>query len=310
MAPGFSAFGRNSSLVERSDLPLPSGVVSPGTAPVVTVTTAPRHPSNTVLIQMRRDGGPATFLRALPEGGPLQADQQRYTAALPILEEGHRIDYRVELIRAGQRLASLPPDGSWLAVTSDRALTSLVSATRPSELSATRPPESTSMPPPGTPCCCYETTFFATLTARLRPEIIGSNPEGYRINFYIQSGRVVGSRIDAVIRPDGGDWICVRPDGIARSDIRITLETANGALIFYRADGVCDLGSDGYARIAAGQFTGTHPYYPTPTFVTEHPDWKWLNRCQGFGIGRVVMEDLRVECDIYIPQVLDRRSDG
>jgi hypothetical protein len=36
----------------------------------------------------------------------------------------------------------------------------------------------------------------------------------------------------------------------------------------------------------------------------------WLNRCQGFGIGRVVMEDLRVECDIYLPQVLERCSDG
>ncbi|MGH3784668.1 MAG: DUF3237 domain-containing protein [Pseudonocardiaceae bacterium] len=302
MIQDFSPFGQTSSLFERGDLPLPSGVVSPGSAPIVAVTTAPRHPSNAVLVEMRRDGGPATFLRAMPEGAPFQADQQWYTAALPTLDEGHRINYRVELIRAGQRLAGLPADGSWLAVTGDRASTSVASAESPKESADTAPS--------GALRCASEMTFLATLTAKLRPEIIGSSPEGYRINFFIQSGRVVGSRIDAVVRPNGGDWICVRPDGVARPDVRITLEMADGALVLYQAGGVCDLGSDGYARIAAGQFTGTHPYYPTPTFLTAHPDWKWLNRCQGFGIGRVVMDDLRVECDIYLPQVLERRSDG
>lgn len=163
---------------------------------------------------------------------------------------------------------------------------------------------------PGTPRWAYDMAFFATLTVNLRPEVLGETPEGYRINFFVKDGRVVGPRIDAVIRPDGGDWIHFRPDGIARPDIRLTLETADGALILYRAGGVCDLGPDGYAKVVAGQFTGTPPYYATPTFVTAHPDWKWLNRCQGFGVGRVVLEELQVQSDIYIPQVLDRRSDG
>jgi hypothetical protein len=153
-------------------------------------------------------------------------------------------------------------------------------------------------------------TFFATLTAQLRPEVIGQTPEGHRINFFIRSGRVVGSRIDAMIRPNGGDWIYVRPDGILWTDIRITLEVADGALVLYRAGGICDLGMEGLARIVAGQFTGTPTFYATPTFITAHPNWTWLNRCQAFGIGRVIMEDLRVECDIYLPQVLERRSDG
>ncbi len=160
------------------------------------------------------------------------------------------------------------------------------------------------------PRWAYDTTFFAALTANLRLEVIGRTPEGYRINLFIESGRVVGPRIDAVIRPDGGDWLFVRPDGIARPDIRITLETADGALLLYRADGVCDLGPDGYAKVAAGQFTGTPPFYATPTFVTAHPDWQWLNRCQGFGIGRVAMEQLQVQYDIYIPRVRDRLRDA
>jgi hypothetical protein len=62
--------------------------------------------------------------------------------------------------------------------------------------------------------------------------------------------------------------------------------------------------------VAAGQLTGTPAFYATPTFMTAHPDWQWLNRCQGFGIGRVVLEELQVQCDIYIPQVLGPLDHG
>ena len=296
-------FGEVPSLLERDDLPLPSGVLAPGTAPVIAVGAAPQHPSNAVLVQTRRDGGPATFLRAMPEDTLSHGGQQWYQSALPAVDEGQRVDYRIELIRAGQRLATLPTDGSWLTVTGQPGPVLFSAGQIP--VQSVRAPFSAAAP-----LWAYDLTFFSTLTARLRPEIIGETPEGYRINFFIESGRVVGPRIDAVIHPDGGDWIHIRPDGIARPDVRITLETFDGALILYRAGGVCDLGSDGYAKIAADQFTGLPPWYAAVTWSTAHPNWKWLNRCQGFGIGRVVMEDLRVECDIYIPQVRERRGDG
>jgi Protein of unknown function (DUF3237) len=296
-------FGEVPSLLERDDLPLPSGVLSPGTAPVVAVGAVPQHPSNAILVQMRRDGGPATFLRAMPEDTLSQEGEQWYQAALPTVHEGRRVDYRIELIRAGQRLATLPTDGSWLTVTGQPGPAPSSAGQIPVQLA--RAPSSAAAP-----LWAYDLTFFATLTAQLRPEVIGETPEGHRINFFIQSGRVVGPRIDAIVRPEGGDWMCIRPDGIGMIDIRITYETADGALIYDRAGGVIDVGPDGYAKVVAGQFAGTPAFYPTPRFLTAHPNWKWLNRCQGFGIGRVVMEDLRVECDIYIPQVRERRSDG
>jgi hypothetical protein len=239
----------------------------------------------------------------MPQDTLSEEGRQWYLAALPAVDEGRHVDYRIELIRAGQRLATLPTDGSWLTVTGQRRPV-------PSSVEQLRVQPAPAPSSAAAPFWTYNLTFFATLTAQLRPEVIGETPEGHRINFFIQSGRVVGSRIDAMIRPDGGDWICVRSDGIARPDVHITLEMADGALVLYRAGGVCDLGSDGYATIAAGQFVGCAPYYATPTFLTAHPNWKWLNRCQGVGIGRVVLEDLRVECDIYLPQVLERRSDG
>lgn len=296
-------FQEVSSLSQRTDLTLPQGAVPVGTAPVVAVAAAPRHPSNAVLVHMRRDGGPAQLVRGVSEATPFQEGAQWFRAVLPHLEKASRIDYWVELTRAGQRLAILPADGSWLTVIGD--------PDRAAPLGEQSPAQATDeASPAATPRWAYDMTFFAALTAKLRPEVIGETPEGYRINLFIQSGRVVGPRIHAVVRPEGGDWMCVRPDGIGMVDIRITIETADGALIYDRAGGVFDLGSDGYAKVVARQFTGCPPYYATPTFVTAHPDWQWLNRCQGLGIGLVVMEDLRVECDIYIPRLLERCSDG
>jgi hypothetical protein len=283
-------FRQPASLVEKAGLPLPNGVVPPGTTPVVIIGAQPRHPSNAVLVEMRREGGPGQFLRVVPQA--VQDGAQWFRALLPTLEEGRSVDYRVELVRAGQLLATLPADGSWLTVTGNPI------------------PSPSSAQPRPVPHLGHELPFLAAVTITFRPEILGEMPEGYRINLFVESGRVVGPRIDAVIRGDGGDWLCIRRDGIGRLDVRMTWETADGALIFYRAGGVLDLGPDGYAKVAAGQFTGCPPLYATPTFMTAHTSWQWLNRLQGFGIGRVLMEELQVQCDIYIPRVLDRPRDA
>ncbi|HEV7829833.1 MAG TPA: DUF3237 family protein [Pseudonocardiaceae bacterium] len=297
-----SVFQEVPSLSQIADLALPEGAVPAGTAPVVTVRAAPQHPSNAVLVQMRRDGGPATFLRAMPEGALSQEGQQWYQAPLPAVDEGRRVDYRIELIRAGQRLATLPADGSWLTVTGQPVLVPASAEQIPAQSA----PALSS----GTPLWAYGLSFFATLIVNLQAEVLGETAEGYRINFYVRDGRVVGPGIDAVVRSEGGDWMAIRPDGIGMVNILITYETADKALILERAGGVFDLGPGGYAKVVAGQLTGSPPFYATPTWSTAHPNWKWLNRCQGFGIGRVVLEKLQVQCDIYIPEVGDRRSDG
>ncbi|MDQ3946215.1 MAG: DUF3237 domain-containing protein [Actinomycetota bacterium] len=234
---------------------------------------------------------------------PFDVGTQWFRTALPTLDEGRHVDYRVELIRAGQRLATLPADGSWLTVTGEPA-------SAPSSAPSSPTPCAGAPAAAGVPRWAYDLPFFAALTINLRPEILGETPDGYRINFFVESGRVVGPRIDAVVRPDGGDWMCIRRDGIGVLDVRTTYETTDGALILDRAGGVFDLGPDGYAKVAAGQLTGTPAFYATPTFMTAHPDWQWLNRCQGFGVGRVVLEELQVQCDIYVPQVLGRLDDG
>ena len=288
---GSSLFSQAASLLHRGDLP--TGVVAPGTAPVVAIGASP-HPSNSVLVEMRRDGGPAQVVRGVPEIVASREGTQWFRAVLPALDEGSRLDYRAELTRAGQRLATLPDDGSWLTLIGDRE-------NRGSQgLGGT--------PPTGLARWTYDLTFFAALTVNARPEILGETSEGYRITFFVEGGRLAGPRIDAVVR--GGDWVVVRRDGIGSLDVRFTCETVDGALILYRAGGIIDLGPDGYVKVAAGQFTGCPPIYSTPTFTTAHPNWQWLNRFQGFSVGRVVLEGLQVQSDLYLPEVGGRRRDA
>jgi hypothetical protein len=160
------------------------------------------------------------------------------------------------------------------------------------------------------PTCrfAYDLPFFGALTATLRPEILGETPEGFRMNLFVERGCLTGPRIDATIRPEGGDWVRISRDGVGLVDIRITLETSDGALILCRMGGRFDLGPAGYAMVAAGRFTGSPPLCTTPTFITADPSWQWLNRCQGLGIGRVHLEEFQVEYDIYVPEVGEGRA--
>lgn len=284
MTSGAFSAERPPSLRERADVPLARGEVPAGTAPVLAVAALPRHPGNAVLLLTRRGGAPAQIIEVPPEPREPPGPEQWFRAALPAPEEGRSLDYRVELVRAGQRLATLPADGSWLTVTGG--------------------------PASPAPVWHHDLRFFAALSITGRLEVIGDTPDGYRINFLVERGTLTGPGVDGVVQPGGGDWMRVREDGVAGLEIRATFETSDGAVVFYRAGGVLDLGPGGYTQVAAGRLSGCPPFYAAPTFVTAHSQWQWLNRVQGFGIGRAMMDDRRVEYDIYLPRVGDRRRSG
>jgi hypothetical protein len=300
------------ALLESSNLPLPTGSTPAGSSPALVVGAVPPHPSNVVEVLLRRDGGRVRALRAGREPasapGATPGDAQWFRTLLPPLRPGSRDEYRIELRRAGRCLAMLPEDGSWRSLEGTIVETAVPRADAPGgrgEASATSTDSWPSHPRYG-----YDLTFFAALTVNLRAEVLGPTPEGYRINFYVKDGRVAGPQIDAVVQPEGGDWMCIRPDGIGAVTIKITYRTTDGAQILEQAGGVFDLGPDGYARVSSGDFRGAPPFYATPTWSTAHPKWQWLNRCQGFGIGRVVLEKLQVQCDIYLPRVRERLAHG
>jgi hypothetical protein len=210
---------------------------------------------------------------------------------------GSQVEYRAELRRVGQRIAVAPRDGSWQSFTAPQE-----GATAPSGPDA---PEAAfpAYDTAGTPRFTYGLDFLGALTVQLRAEVMGHTPEGYRVNFFVEHGEAHGPRLNGTVRPEGGDWMCIRADGVGEVDIKITYETPDGALILEQSGGVFDIGPDGYADIVAGVYRGAPPFFATPAYITADPRWQWINSLQCFGFGRVVLEHLRVECDIYAPRL-------
>src|SRR6266481_1643631 len=91
-----------------------------------------------------------------------------------------------------------------------------------------------------------EYIFSYTAQVRLPPEVIGPTPDGIRVNFYVTGGEVDGPKLKGKVAPVGADWLLIRRDGIAILDVRATIESHDGSLIYLPFTGVSDLGPGGY----------------------------------------------------------------
>lgn len=140
-------------------------------------------------------------------------------------------------------------------------------------------------------------SYRATLRQPL--EAIGETPAGLRINAYVTGGEATGPRIRGRVLPVGGDWLTVRPDGIGVLDVRATLETHDGALIYVEYSGVMELGADGYVRALRGDLPARAPIHAAPRFLTAHPSYLWLNRLQCVNVGAVDLATSTVSYDTY-----------
>src|SRR5438477_13014731 len=63
------------------------------------------------------------------------------------------------------------------------------------------------------------------------PQKIGAVPHGTRVTAPIASGHFEGPRLRGKVLAGGGDWTLLRGDGVLELDLRLTLETDDGALI-------------------------------------------------------------------------------
>lgn len=131
------------------------------------------------------------------------------------------------------------------------------------------------------------------------PEIIGLVPEGIRANVYTQSGSVTGEKVQGILRPVGGDWVIVRPDGVGITDVRGTIETKDGALIYIAYTGVLDFGEDGYQKFLQGQLPAIAKIRNAPRFQTAHPNYLWLNRIQAISIAEINFTTFAADFDVY-----------
>jgi hypothetical protein len=140
-------------------------------------------------------------------------------------------------------------------------------------------------------------SYSATLAQPF--EVIGETPMGLRLNAYVTGGEISGPRLRGRMLPVGGDWLTVRPDGVGALDVRATMETHDGALVYVQYLGIMDLGADGYARMLRGEPPARAPIQAAPRFLTSHPDYLWLNRLQCLSVGMADMATSSVHYDTY-----------
>ncbi len=105
---------------------------------------------------------------------------------------------------------------------------------------------------------------------------IGAVPHGTRVTAPIASGHFESPRLRGKVLPGGGDWTLLRGDGVLELDLRLTLETDDGALIHMTFEGIRDDGAPGA------------PYFRTaPRFETAEPKYSFLNRLLAVGTGEI-----------------------
>lgn len=122
------------------------------------------------------------------------------------------------------------------------------------------------------------------------PQVIGQTPVGMRQIFYVVGGSFEGPRLRGEVLPGGGDWALIRSDGVLQLDVRATVRSDDGALIYAFYYGLLDASQDVYRRIFAGEDVPVDEYYfyIAPLFQTAAAQYQWLNRTLAVGKGKVV----------------------
>lgn len=117
---------------------------------------------------------------------------------------------------------------------------------------------------------------------------IGATPSGMRSIFIVTGGTFAGPRLRGTAHPGGGDWLRMLPNGAGEVDVRMTLETDDGALIFVTYGGVFDASPAVLTRVFAGEDVSPSEYYfrTTPRFETGSEKYAWLNKTVCIGVGR------------------------
>ena len=221
------------------------------------------------------DGGPERAIR----GWPLQCDPmtgfQQFAAMLPSVTQEKTLTWRPVLTTGGREYD--PGPGK---------------APEPALPSPAKPV--TQMP-----ALEHVGRFVVPFTDEFYPS--GETPDGIWLHFGIKEGGTVeGPHLKGTIDPLGGDWMRVRSDGVGLLHARALIQPVEGgAPILFEDTGVCDFGPDGYAGLAKGNLPASAPVRLAPRYLTSNPNYAWMNRLQGFGIGEASLSDITLRFDVY-----------
>jgi Protein of unknown function (DUF3237) len=102
------------------------------------------------------------------------------------------------------------------------------------------------------------------------------------------TGVVEGPNLSAKLLPGGGDWLVVHPDGASELDVRGTIQTDDGHLIYvhrgivHALPAISQLLQQGERDIDLSLFY----FRIAPTSETKSEKYAWLSTLVAIGVGR------------------------
>jgi len=131
-----------------------------------------------------------------------------------------------------------------------------------------------------------ECVVRATLKA---PVPVGTGPIGTRMYYEIDAGEVIGDRLRGKVL-SGGEWALIGPDGFLRVDVRVQIETHDGAFLYVQYLGLLETNEAVQSALANGTGTdyGDQYFYTNPRMETGDPRYAWVNTTFFIGEGRII----------------------
>ena len=120
------------------------------------------------------------------------------------------------------------------------------------------------------------------------PLDLGDIAQGRRRIVPLTGGTFTGPELNGTLLPGvSADWQIVLPDGTALANIRYTLQTDEGHLLYVQSHGVRHGSADVLARLVRGEDVGASEYtFRTSTQIeTAAPALDWLNKGVFISVG-------------------------
>jgi hypothetical protein len=127
------------------------------------------------------------------------------------------------------------------------------------------------------------------------PLDVGSSSWGTRLVAPVLGGTVAGPRLNGTIRPFGADWGIVRADNCLELNVRLLIDTDDGALIHTYYSGLVPMTQEETDQLLAGSISEALDFFVTPRFETGDERYTWLTRLLAVGRGGVVVKEDRLE---------------
>lgn len=130
--------------------------------------------------------------------------------------------------------------------------------------------------------------------------VFGKGGKGIRCMVPVKGGSIEGPKIKATLR-FGADWALIRDDSAFIADVRMVLETDDGALIHMEYDGILAMSEAETEKALQGEFPPVAWAHTTLWFETGYENYLWLNKIRAAAIGKLVSEkgDLYVDYSVY-----------